>query len=390
MTPQNETIGQQAERRYCKNCDKKLSKRGAFCPNCGQRDFDGRIRMHDLLAKFFSNFTHLDSKFVKMCWQLFVPARVSIEYFQGKIKRYPHPVQFFFIVMFFFLLMFSKQFDNAGFNMMDGQMRIGGKENFEIKKGQELIAETGLYESLERSVVAQEHRAAFDSLPQEWRTPVVRQAIDSVVRIVDGPWEDAYKYFLSLSNKDTFSQVVTVDTVPLTFGITQVRVATRDLIQLQPDSIIKKYGFTTWTEKVTVRQGLKSLKNPKGLIGQYLGSLGWSILMLIAVMAFVLWLLYWRKGIFYVEHFIFLMHQQAGAFLLLTFAFVVNDFVISLQLGWLLVLAWIGISLLIAMKRFYQEKWGWTILKWGVYCAIYMVTLSLFFIGTLLVVFVIF
>ena len=374
----------------CKNCGKKLSKQGVFCPACGQRDFDGRIRMRDLLAKFFSNLTHLDNKFVKMCWQLFVPARVTLEYFQGKIKRYPHPLQFFFIVMFFFLLMFSKRFDDAGFNMTDGSIHIGGSDSLEIKNGQKLIAETGLFESFQRSVIAQEHRSAFDSLPAEWRSPVVRQAIDSVVRVVDGPWEDATRYFLSLADTDTLNPTVGTDTVPLTFGVTQVRIATTDLVHLQPDSIIKKYNLDTWTEKITVRQGIKSLKDPKGLIRQYVGSLGWSLLVLIGLMAFVLRLLYWQRGGYYVEHFIFLMHQQSGAFLLVTFAYLVHDYLFNLQWGWLVVLAWIGVTLLVAMKRFYREKWGWTIAKWLLYCVLYLFALMVLFIGTLLVVFVVF
>ncbi|MFN0174756.1 MAG: DUF3667 domain-containing protein [Saprospiraceae bacterium] len=390
MEEQDETTTSKTPRPRCKNCGTKLSRQGSFCPGCGQRDFDGRVQMRDLLAKFFANFTHLDNKFVKMCWQLFVPARVTIHYFQGKIKRYPNPVQFFFIVMFFFLLMFSKRFDDAGFNMTEGNMSIGGEEGYEIKKGQKLIAETGLFESLQRSIIAQEHRAAFDSLPPDWQTPVVRQAIDSVVRMVDGPWEDATRYFLSLANTDTLNPAVNIDTIPLIFGVTQVRIAAVDLVHLQPDSIIQKYGLRSWAEKVTVRQGIKSLKNPKGLIGQYVGSLGWAILVLIALMAFVLRLLYWRKENYYVEHFIFLMHQQSGAFLLFTFAFLAHDYLFDLQWGWLVVLAWIGVTLLVAMKRFYREKWGWTIAKWLVYCAVYLFALVVLFIGTLLVVFVVF
>ena len=390
MEEQNETTTPKTPRPRCKNCDKKLSKQGDFCPGCGQRNFDGRVRMRDLLAKFFSNITHLDNKFVKMCWHLFVPARVTIEYFQGKIKRYPHPVQFFFIVMFFFLLMFSKRFDDAGFSMTDGMLRIGGNDSYEVKKGQKLIGEAGLFKSLERTVIAQEHRSAFDSLPLEWRSPVVRQALDSVVRIVDGPWEDAYRYFLLSANEDSSNLGISLDTIPLTFGTTQVRVAKQDLVHLQPDSIIQKYGLKTWLEKVTIRQGLKSIKDPKALIRQYVGSLGWAILMLITVMALVLRLLYWKRGGYYVEHFIFLMHQQSGAFLLFTFGFLVHDFLFDLQWGWLVILAWIGVALLIAMKRFYGEKWSWTVAKWLVYCAVYVVGLIVFFIGSLLVVFVIF
>ncbi len=128
MEEKEASVVSKRPRRHCKNCGEKLSKRGNFCPSCSQRDFDGRVRMRDLLAKFFSNITHLDNKFVKMCWQLFIPARVTIEYFQGKIKRYPHPVQFFFIVMFFFLLVFSQKLDGTALNLLGGSINVGTEQ----------------------------------------------------------------------------------------------------------------------------------------------------------------------------------------------------------------------------------------------------------------------
>lgn len=53
-----------------------------------------------------------------MMWRLLIPARVSLDYFAGKIKQYPHPFQFFFVVMFFFLLAYTKlnTTDNEGIN----------------------------------------------------------------------------------------------------------------------------------------------------------------------------------------------------------------------------------------------------------------------------------
>jgi hypothetical protein len=91
-----------------------------------------------------------------------------------------------------------------------------------------------------------------------------------------------------------------------------------------------------------------------------------------------------------VEHFIFLMHQQSGAFLFLTLAILTNEYLFKLQELWLVVLGWIGISLLIAMRRYYKNSWWWTLPKWLLYCLIYLVVLTALFIGTLLVVFVLF
>ena len=392
MEEQDEITSSELPRRRCKNCGKKLAKKGEFCSSCGQRDFDGRVRMRELLEHFFTSFTHLDNKFIKMGWQLLIPARVTINYFQGKIKRYPHPVHFFFIVMFFFLLMFSKQFDNAGMNMTgeNFNLSISGEKPAEKSKSEKLLKESGLFAVLEHGEAAKKYRAAIDSLPSEWRSPPISQAVDSVLRIVQGPWEDAMRDFSKLANRKDSTNIKALDSLTLNFAFTTVRIAISDLVNLSSDEITKQYGFTDWAQKIAVRQGIKSLKDPKSLIHRYVGSFGWAILVLIAIMAFVLRLLYWKRGGYYVEHFIFLMHQQAGAFLLLTLAMAVNEYLFHLSWIWLPLMAWIGVSLLLAMKRFYGESWAWTTLKWLVYCVLYVLGLIALFIATMLVVFMIF
>lgn len=383
---------QQIIRPKCKNCGTKLSKKGHFCPGCGQRDFDGRVRMRDLLAKFFSNFTHLDNKFVKMCWHLFVPARVTISYFEGKIKRYPHPVQFFFIVMFFFLLMFSKQFEGSRLNTTGNNfnLQVSGEDTIINDLVKNKLAESGLFPALQHYVTAKKYREQFDSMPQEWRTPNAKLLLDSVVRKMDGPWEEAGKVILSIGKDSIIDGPLSQDSLLMNFVFSNVSIGVVDLIELSPEAIIEKYGISAWDQKIALRQGIKSLKDPERLIHQYVGSFGWAILVLISCMALVLKLLYWKRGGYYVEHFIFLMHQQSGAFLLITLGMVIQDYLFKLELIWLLIFGWIGFGLLWAMKRYYGESWPWTLLKWGVYSLVYIFGLAVLFIATLLVVFVLF
>jgi hypothetical protein len=392
MEANDETTPPKPERPCCKNCDTKLSKQGNFCPGCGQRNFDGRVRMRDLLAKFLSSLTHLDNKFLKMSWQLLVPARVTIHYFQGKIKRYPHPLQFFFIVMFFFLLLFSKQFGAAKMESTGGNfnLRVSGDDSTQNQALEDRLREAGLFGVLEHHVEAKKYQAELDSLPEAWRTPELRLALDSLRRRVHGPWEDAARLILKLGNPDTSGLAQERDSITLSSGFFNVRIAVDDMVRLTPDQIIAQYGIKAWQEKVTVRQGIKSIKDPKVLIRQYVGSFGWAILVLITLMALVLRLLYWKRGGYYVEHFIFLLHQQSGAFLLLTLALAIQEYLFPLSIVWLLLILWIGVSLLLAMKRYYGEPWNWTVAKWLLYSAVYVLGLIGLFIATLLVVFVVF
>ncbi|HAD10937.1 MAG TPA: hypothetical protein DCF33_00715 [Saprospirales bacterium] len=139
-------------------------------------------------------------------------------------------------------------------------------------------------------------------------------------------------------------------------------------------------------KKIMLRQGIKSLQDPKSLVSRYVGSFAWTILVLITLMSFLLYLMYWKTNRLYVEHFIFTMHQQSGAFMILTLLFAFNDYILDIEWLGLPTIAWIGISLLLAMKRFYRRSWPWTVLMWMVFCVLYLLLMILEFIVTLLVV----
>lgn len=377
--------------RYCKNCSEKLSKRGKFCPSCGQRDFDGRVRMRDLLSKFLSSLTHLDNKFLNMARRSLIPGQVSVDYFQGKIKRYPHPLQFFFIVMFFFLLLFSKQFDNATLNLFGGSLNFSSEVTY--KAGSAAVSKSNLYEALKRCMIAREYRQAFDSLPPDWKTAQVKLAHDSVDLMVNGPWEYATTMLLETLS-DTADQtdplISNLDTINLNIGFSKVAVSTLDFALLDADSIIQKYQFNTWGEQTTLKQGMKALRDQQGFLNQYVGSFGWAVLVLVTLMALVLKLLFRKNHSYYVEHFIFLLHQQSGSFLMLTLALVVHEYLIPLTWFWIPVLVWFFINIIPAVKRFYGNSWGWTLLKSLVFIIVYITGLVALFIATLLIVFAIF
>lgn len=374
-------------RPYCKNCNERLSKRGKFCPSCGQRDFDGRVRMRDLFSKFFSSLTHLDNKFLKMAWRLLMPGLVTVEYFQGKIKRYPHPLQFFFIVMFFFLLLLSKRFDEATLNIFGGNFQIGGESV--TTYGHATVSRARLFEALQRCMAAKEFHEAIDSLPPVWKSDsIARLALDSLDQRVNQPWVTATSMMLHSMSEPELSN--DLDSVNLFMGLPHVKLSTKDFVTLDADSIIRKYQLETWYDKITVKQGIKAVRDQHGFINRYLGSFAWAILVLIAGLALLLRALYFKKRPYYVEHFIFLLHLQAGSFLLLTIAYLVNDFVFFLDWGWLLVIGWFMLMPFPAMYRFYGDSWGWTLLKGFIFTLFYYLGIVALFIATLLIVFALF
>jgi len=171
-----------------------------------------------------------------------------------------------------------------------------------------------------------------------------------------------------------------VDMNLLTF---KSKIALDDLFNQTPEEIIENYAVKGWMEQVLLKQSLKSFKNPQGLVRTYIGSFAWTILALIALMALVLHLFYYRQRRYYVEHFVFLMHQHSGAYLMLTLALLLSS-LFPLGPIWIVLLGWIGISMWVALHNYYRQRWWMTTLKWFMYVVIYVIGFGLLFTISLL------
>ena len=371
-------------RELCSNCGKKMAKKGKFCPHCGQKRFEGRIPLKELTGKFFYKLTNLDSKLLRMMWRLLIPAQVSLDYFAGKIKQYPHPFQFFFVVMFFFLLAYTKLIttDNGGINFNfsaeNADINLGSSSK---TNGTGQAKESDFYFLLERYVFANQIKEGFDSLPPQLQTPAVDESLKIILEKTNGKWT---------SQLDSlFSQQKSRDSIGLNFGTRVMRVAYKDIVEYSPDELVERYEVKDWFSKTLLRQGVRSLQSPKDLIAAYIGSFSWTILALIIIMAGTMHLFYWRQKRYYVEHFVLLMHWHSGSLLVLTLMLIWNYF---LPLGeyWGFVILGVFVFLWFTMKRFYGQNWFWTTFKWFWFSFFYLIGFSILFVVGLLVVFTFF
>ncbi|MBP6828587.1 MAG: DUF3667 domain-containing protein [Saprospiraceae bacterium] len=374
-------------RANCLNCDRKLPKKAKFCPRCGQRNNEGKVSMRELLQRFWANFSHLDGKFVKICWQLFIPARVTTEYFRGRQKRYPNPVQFFLIVMFFLLV--AVNMDSGKIRKPDDDKPIvvrvdstGPDRNVDVN-----IKPQMLYPVIEKYVNGKDYRRALESLSPGMNTPAMRLAMDSLLYINNLQWYELGQIWMRDSTNNVKKGMA--DTIPLTLGYFVLRVSVDDLVKLQPEDIALKYNLHDWKRKYLLIQGIKSFKDPEGLMRHYLGSLTWTLMALLSCMSLVLMGLYYRQKRFFVEHFVFLLHVHSAALLLLALTLMITKLSGSESFLALAILYIFG-HLFVAMKRFYGQNAWVTLFKWLIFIIIYLVGFALFFLGGLMVVVLLF
>lgn len=371
----------------CLNCEKPLPPKAKFCPHCGQKNNNGKVRMKELLKRFWSHFSHLDSKVITAIWQLMIPGKVTVEYFKGKHKKYPHPVQFFFVIKFFFLLVFNKQIGDKGLSFSNIGENFKFSFNSEKKVKKDELTSEMFMESLKYSAKKRSYLRAYNQLPADLKNKETARALDSILSNV---YKKENRNLLlvqhvtdsiAVSNGDSIQ--LSNDSVNMNLLTFKSKIALDDLFNQTPDELIENYRVKGWMEKLLLKQSLKSFKNPQGLVHTYIGSFAWTILALIALMSWILYLFYYRQKRFYVEHFVFLMHQHSGAYLMLTLALLLS-FLFPLGPIWLLLIAWIGISMWLALRNYYRQSRWLTTVKWLLYLFIYLMGFGLLFTISLL------
>lgn len=93
------------EQTHCLNCNAPIQ--GDFCHHCGQRVRDNLDRsLGRLLGEFFGNIFFFDNRFfLSMKYLIRFPSRMTVEFLEGKRKRFISPITLFlFINLIYFFV----------------------------------------------------------------------------------------------------------------------------------------------------------------------------------------------------------------------------------------------------------------------------------------------
>ncbi len=131
-----------------------------------------------------------------------------------------------------------------------------------------------------------------------------------------------------------------------------------DLSSLPVDALIEQYKVTDWREKIMVKQAKKFGKSGMdGFMSLYAEKAIWITIFSMIPAAWLLLLMYKSQNRLYVEHLVFLIHFSTLGFIVSAMMLIQNDWVkYSTYVVNLLLLVF-------AVKRFYKQNWGKTILK---------------------------
>ena len=320
----------------CLNCGTHVM--GRFCHNCGQENLEPKETVWHLVSHFFQDVTHFDGKFFKSLKDLLLkPGFLSKEYIIGRRASYLNPVRMYlFTSAIFFLIFFSLY--SVGENDLAVTTTLWGRSATEIK---------------------QMDSVKLDAFTRKMNNGTALSRAEVLARLDSG----------------------------FTFHVAPGKYSSREQYDSLLRAGVKKHN---WFERQLVYKDLE-LKRKYGsnsrvilpaIINHFLHTLPQMLFVLLPLFALILKLVYFRrKQFYYVDHTIFTIHLYIFVFLVMLVTFGISRLATLLQWAWL---RYIVLALVLciffyfykALRNFYRQRRGKTILK-------YFILLLLFFITTM-------
>ena len=321
---------------HCENCGAELQ--GHWCAKCGQPAIEYRRSFRHVLSDLLNEFLNWDSKFFTTIALLILkPWRLTNEFLAGKRVRYVNPLRLYLLasILFFFAVNF------------------GAKD---------LRFEPGKLSPKDRADLETE-------LKDEDLPPAAREKLEALLREsspspASSPSTNTPSSIPSGSpNASPSSPAPETDAQKKHYG----KIGERPFVF--SDGAKSSTPFERWIEgRAKEKMGEHGTK--MGLfISTLLSNLPYMMLCCIPLFAFVLKVLYIRRGIFYIDHLIYALHIHTFAYtgiMLIALATIgLNRAVPGLIAGWIVALLWIAfvVQIFLSIQRVYRQGWFISVFK---------------------------
>ena len=351
------------ERRYCRNCYHPMPPAGDYCHHCSQKYITGKITFKELIGEFLEAVFNVDSRFFRTARALFIPGKLTEDYFLGKHKRYIHPLRIFLVLAVVHFALLSLLINNSSDLSIDEWNQRGEEDAY-----------FGLYRDSLKSVTTLIIKESSDK-------DKAQAFVDQLLKKLPQKQRDSmdYGYF-----KLTDDWSIETD---------QFNVARKDLATMKAKDIIEQQNIDGFFSRLFATQVIKVNQEGGNFTKFILGKLIWMVFLMMPILGLILKLIYTRRKRFYVEHLIFSFHYHAFAFLVFSIAFLIEFCFLGswdvledgLHYATGIIIIWI--YLYKAMRRVYEQKswktfFKFIILNWA-YLFIFSVAIIFTFIISL-------
>ncbi len=314
------------KKKYCANCHYPLGK-AKYCAHCGQKNTDGRISIGEFFSVFFSTVFNLESKFFQTLRDIFIPGKLTNEWFKGRHKPYFHPVRLFIVSALLLIAAIGLQITEDTMSFTNIHKRA---EKSTYKKGFLLDMDSLSRQTIEKFPEHSSLKPAFDTL---YKAMIGK---DSLQR-------DSIKMseFVVVGGIDEGDQ----------------KVSNEDFINLSTEELLEKYKVEGFLKRLLFQQKIKLFKDKGNFAPFLLGNSLWIILLMMPFLALILKILYIRHDYYYVEHLIFSFHTHSFAFILFA---IISLIVVPTDLGWLVMIGFLILFVYLhkSLRKVYgQSRW---------------------------------
>lgn len=329
------------ETKNCLNCEYPLAPDAKYCPQCSQKNTDGRVPVWAFIKEFFANLLNIDSKFFQTFQALFIPGRLTVAYFAGRHKSFANPVRLF---LFMGITLF------AAVVWKTSDIDFGVDKSRYQKRADIVQLRKVLKEQVDR------YQSTYQDTSEYYKTDSLKSWILS--EIDNGAGDSLYLQNIIGDSK-------------------RIKVSAIDFVELPVDTLIKKYNVAPGYDSYILKQQIKTMKNGRGLFHFFIGKLPIMIFFMMPFLALILLVLYARHNYYFVEHLVFSFHTHTFAFLV-TLILVLTGKWLN---GWLIAALIISnfVYQFLAQKKYYAQGFWKTFLKFWLLNFIYVFVVSVFF-----------
>uniref|UniRef100_UPI003216CF0E DUF3667 domain-containing protein n=1 Tax=uncultured Draconibacterium sp. TaxID=1573823 RepID=UPI003216CF0E len=320
----------------CVNCKTEFT--GNFCPNCGQSvdDYDKPISfvIYNFLGDFFAFDTRFFKSFVAI---LFRPGFLSKEYIEGRRVPYAPPFRLYVFVSFVLFLLLQIYTNRGLVAVLDSDFSEG---KFGLDSTSLVVADSVFAEA--RSEMDSAELAVTDSIISEIGDLKKAVGIDGSLTPVADIGSGGSTDLLAENPKNT-----------------------RDLLDSAISMLETKLNNEQDPDKkAQLRKFIRICRSPEQAIAKILKYISWAFFLLLPILAVILKLVYIRRKHNYIRHLVFSIHIHA-------FIFIIQILVVGLLMIFsgearaviLILLLWVPVYFIIALKKFYGQSIGKTIAK---------------------------
>ena len=357
----------------CPNCGVSFSPSDKFCTNCGQKASLPGLSLISIIKEYIDIVFNFEYRLWISFFHLFIPGKLSTQFFDGKRQKYLSPLRIFLIFGLIHFALFgnwvNKKFDKQLTSFENYIQENAFREQF-INNIDSLPNNIFIKEGLDttHAIAVKEkiiQRLKFKSAPSD---SLFNKFNEDEPISISTKWKDS----ISVDSLTGSFQIFVIENIQGKWTLKSMPLSFTEVYNPNPEHIIKKANISTDFGKWQVKQEIKLQKEIKNFTFFVTGQLIWMVIFSMLLISLFQRIIYFRVPFYYAHHLIYNLHFHAFSFLVMSLFMMGNNNEIILKNFHFFILV-ILFYQLFAIKNIFRQRWLKTIFKVLIIDGIYLV-----------------